>query len=241
MDSNYKPYSYIASFTRIDDILSTPQGNFEEIDELPDRDRLTFTNGFYANCSALFVDIRESSKLPSFYRRPVLAKIYRAYISETVAILNSGDKTREVNIVGDGVWAVFNTPYRSDINDVFRLACMINMLMKVLNYKLAKAGYTRGIRAGIGASYGRALMIKAGYQGSGINDIVYMGDVVNHAAKLAAKGNVGYSSPIFLGNVFVRNLDEHNSGLVRRDFYNDCFTSNAVNSAMSDWYDENCR
>lgn len=51
--------------------------------------------------------------------------------------------------------------------------------MKVLNYKLKKAGYDTPIKAGTGASWGRALMIKAGLSGSGINDVVYMGDVVN--------------------------------------------------------------
>jgi class 3 adenylate cyclase len=44
------------------------------------------------------------------------------------------------------------------------------------------------IRSGIGMSYGRALMIKAGFNGSGINDVVYMGDVVNRASKLAGLG-----------------------------------------------------
>jgi hypothetical protein len=54
---------------------------------------------------------------------------------------------------------------------------------------------------------GRALMIKAGYSGSGIADIVYMGDVVNAAAKLAAQGANGIGvSPIMIGNSFAGNL-----------------------------------
>lgn len=39
-------------------------------------------------------------------------------------------------------------------------------------------------RVGIGLAYGRALMIKAGYKGSTINEVVWMGDVVNEASKL---------------------------------------------------------
>ena len=38
-------------------------------------------------------------------------------------------------------------------------------------------------------------MIKAGYSGSGINDIVYMGDVVNRAAHLAHKAGQDFSTP----------------------------------------------
>ena len=43
MDSNHKTYDYLASFTRIDGILSQPDVNYEEVDALPDRDRLTFS------------------------------------------------------------------------------------------------------------------------------------------------------------------------------------------------------
>ena len=64
MDSNFKTYNYVSSFARLDDILSQSQSNYEEVTELPDRDRLTYSNGFYAYCSTLFVDTRDSSKLP---------------------------------------------------------------------------------------------------------------------------------------------------------------------------------
>lgn len=242
MDSNHKTYSYIDSFARIDKILATPRGNYEEVKELPDRDTLTFTNGFYANCTAIFIDLRDSSSLPGYYNRPSLAKLYRAYISECVAIMNAHDKTREVNIVGDAIWAVVNTPSKSDIDAVFSMAARLNSLMKVINYKLEKADYKNGpLKAGIGAEWGRALMIKAGYDGSGLNDVVYMGDVVNYAAKLAAKGNSSaFAPPIYLGNGFAGNLNENNTGLVTKDYANDCYTAQVIMPDMNDWYDANC-
>jgi hypothetical protein len=106
---NYREYSYTSSSDRIDDILSQPGGVFEEVDGLPDRDKLSFTNGFYGMCSAVFIDIRDSSGLTDQHKRPTLAKIYRAFISEMVAVLNSDPFVREVNIVGDCVWAVYKT------------------------------------------------------------------------------------------------------------------------------------
>ena len=243
MESNYAPYNHLSGLARIDDILAIPQSNFEEVDTLPSRDKLTFTNGFYANkCASVFVDIRDSSSLPSTYKRPALARLYRAYISETVAILNGCVKAVEVNIVGDCVWAIYNTPYKSDVDEVFAAIARVNSLMKVLNYKLNKAGYPTPIRVGIGASWGRALMVKAGLSGSGINDVVYMGDVVNHAARLASQGSNGWGvRPIFLSNDIVGNLnDDETRTLCTKDWTNDCYTADVVNIAMNDWYDENC-
>src|SRR4051794_35584612 len=119
MDSNHKTYDHVASFSRIDTILARPSTKYEERKELPDRDELTFENGFYAYCSALFIDIRDSSTLPDLYNRPALAKLYRAFISEMVAVLNSHEKAREINIVGDCVWGVFNTPTKPRIDELF--------------------------------------------------------------------------------------------------------------------------
>jgi hypothetical protein len=54
----------------------------------------------------MFVDIRNSSKLPDKYKRPRLARLYRAYISEIVAVTDGDTNCQEVNIVGDGLWGV---------------------------------------------------------------------------------------------------------------------------------------
>ncbi|MGG2110254.1 hypothetical protein ABFY60_07000 [Lysinibacillus pakistanensis] len=53
--------------------------------------------------------------------------------------------------------------------------------MSVLNFKFIKRWGVnfKDIQAGIGVALGRALVIKAGFSGSGINDLIYMVDVVN--------------------------------------------------------------
>lgn len=241
MDSNFKPYDHVASASRIRQILNQSDVNYSEVDSLPDRDRLTYSNGFYAYCSALFVDIRESSKLPSKYRRPTLARLYRAYVSEVVAIMNSDPYCREVNIVGDGAWAVYNTPSARDINDVFRIAYTINSMIQVLNYELQRRSIN-SISVGLGMSYGRALMIKAGYSGSGLHDVVYMGDVVNHSAKLAAHGNKTHSDePVMVSELFYENLTEDNKKLLRWNSQRGCWHGYVVNSSMESWFEQNCK
>lgn len=241
MDSNYRTYNYLSSFQRIDAILALPAGNYEEKDALPDRDTLTYTNGFYAYCSALFIDIRDSTKLPDVYNRPALAKLYRAFISEMTAIFNCLTFAREINIVGDCVWGVYNTSSTAQIDALFSTAAEANSLTKTLNYKLKKAGYDTPISVGIGISYGRALMIKAGSNGSGINDVVYMGDVVNAAARLASMGSNGWNvPPIMIDSVFQQNLNDHNKGLLARRA-DGVYQGNFINLAMEDWHNENCK
>ena len=85
-------------------------------------------------------------------------------------------------------------------------------------------------------------MIEAGLSGSGISDVVYMGDVVNQASKLAAKGGGAVvSQPIILDSVFRQNLNDHNKGLTTFSSAADAYTANAVITSMEDWYKANCQ
>jgi class 3 adenylate cyclase len=239
VDGNYKAYDYVKSSERIREILNQPAGTFQEVDGLPDRDKLTFTNGFYGTCSALFIDIRGSSALTQKHKRPTLAKIYRAFISEMVALLNSDLYVREVNIVGDCVWAVYNTPLKSRIDDVFGIAYQANTLKNLLNYHFAKKNIDP-ISIGIGADWGRALMIKAGYNGSGINEVIYMGDVVNRAAHLAHEAGRVWRHPIYVGQAFQGNLNEHNRNLLTSRYVQGLgtiYSGDVVRTDMNAWVD----
>lgn len=240
MESNYKNYDFTNSRDRLDEILNASNSSFEELNSIPSRSKLSYQNGFYVKCTALFVDIRESSKLPEKHKRPALAKIYRSYISELTAILNGNSNCKEINIHGDSVWGVFNTPKQADIDSVFSTAAQIASIVDILNCKLEKKNFST-IKIGIGIDYGRALMILAGYKGSGINDVVWMGDVVNQASKLCGYGNKGLSDKrIMLSNVIHHNLNQANKDLCSWNSDRNCWNCNIVNTNMNSWYQSNC-
>lgn len=229
MESNYKSYDFDKSIERIDEILNSSDNNYEEKDTIPSRNNLTFTNGYYVNCTAIFVDICDSSDLPNQHRRPVLAKIYRSFISEMVALFNGCPLCKEVNIHGDCVWGIFDTTTKSDIVTCFCLAAKAHSLIKAINKRLASKKYST-YSVGIGIDYGRALMIKAGYKGSTINDVVWMGDVVNQACHLASHGNQSVGDyTIMLSQIIYDNIDDEECQkyIDWNNSYN-CYHSSAV-------------
>lgn len=235
-------YDVEKSAGRIDEILNASNSNYDDITYIPSRSSLTYTNGFYVKVTALFIDIVGSSDMTDDHKRPTLAKMYRAFISECTAIMNASDLCKEININGDCVWGVFETPYKSQVDSVFSIAAELNSLIEILNYKLEKKGYST-ISVGIGMDYGRALMVKAGYSGSGLNDVIWMGDVVNSACHLANKAGRNGKKPVVVSSIVYSNLNEHNQGIV----YQTTIDSNTVyhgyiyNVKMREWYDENCK
>lgn len=240
MESSHKLYDFEKSRARIDEILNTSDARFEEVDSIPSREKLTYNNGFYVYCTAMFVDIRKSTALTEKYRRPTLARIYRTFISEVVAVINGNSDCSEIFIQGDCVWAVFNTPFKRDIDYAFSTAARVSSIIDTMNCKFKKKGIDP-ISIGIGLDYGRALMIKAGYSGSSINDIVWMGDVVNNAAKIARYGNrEWYDNETMCATVIYDNLNEHNRNLLSYSTHRSCYHGNIINGEMDKWVTDNC-
>ncbi len=241
MKTTNKNYNFEKSLERIDKILNSNDNNYvENGNKIPSREKLTFTNGFYVDVSAIFVDIRDSSSLSNSHRRPTLAKIYRSFISEVVAIMNGESNCNEINIIGDCVSGVFETQTKTDIDNLFSTACRINALIEIINCKLTKRNI-KNIKVGIGIDDGRALMIKAGHKGSEINEIVWMGDVVNNASNLCNNANRFNSKAILVSKEIYGDLNSHNKKCFSWNFNYSCYESNAVISFMNDWLNENCR
>ena len=236
-------YDVNKSSDRMDEILDASNSNYSDKNYIPTRNSLTYTNGYYVNVTALFIDIVGSSDMTDEHQRPTLAKIYRSFISESIAIMNSEDICREININGDCVWGVFETPKKADIDKVITISAKLYSMIKILNYKLRKKNYSE-ISVGIGIDYGRALMIQAGYSGSSINEVIWMGDVVNSACHLANKGGRNGRKVVIASNVIYNNINDNNKKLFT-SYYDyteqrSLYEGTIINTAMEDWYKDNC-
>lgn len=256
MRGNYQKFKFENSLSRIDDILSST-ANYEESDDIPKKDDLTYKSGKYVQCASLFIDLRGSTDLIETQGRKskTLARIYRAYISEIVAIVNSFQTCKEINIVGDCVSAMFAGKEETSqpaVIEALQSASMCNGMMKVLNVKFQKKwdGFQE-LKAGIGVALGRALVIKAGFSGSGISDLIYMGDVVNRASKMCGLAYKDFTAPICVTEAvylsagsFIANSDNQQTfqdflTLKYHPKYGSVYTGYFHRVDLADWAEEN--
>lgn len=235
MEAKYSSYDLNKSVERIDEVLDESDSSYEDKKSIPPRDSLTFNNGFYVDCSSLFIDIRGSKDLNDKHTRPVLAKIYKAYISELVAVLKNHSKVNEIYIEGDAVWGVFDTPKKGDIDELFSISAMCSSLIDILNIKYKKKGYSE-LEVGIGMTYGSSLLIKSGYKGSGINEVVWLGKLVGEAAMLCSYGNrTSSDKEVMVSTVCYNNLKEENQRLLSKNQNRDCYHGSVINTGMNNW------
>jgi hypothetical protein len=237
-----KTYDFTASFERLQDILDSAE-TFESVNTVPNSDKLSYSNGYYFKCYAIFIDIRDSSTLPAKYQKRTLAKIYRAYISEVVALFQSSAKCKEINIVGDSIWAIYNAKTKDDVSEVFHAASAASSIINTLNYKLCKKGIDP-IKVGIGIDKGDALMILAGFKGSGVNDVIYMGGVVNNASKLCSKGSKNGMGSMIISSGVYNDLEGKHYGtsyyqtFFKKNYLENYYHATIEKTDMNDWLKE---
>lgn len=235
MEATYSSFDYQKSIERISELLDTSDASYEDHTGIPARDRLTFANGFYVDVTVLFVDMRKSKELSEKHTRPVLAKIYRTYISETVAVLKGNATISEVYIEGDGVWAVFNTTTKAEVVSVFETAAQIASLVDIINIKLQRKGYSK-FEVGIGIDDGESLYIKAGHKGSNINEVVWIGRVVGAAAAMCKNANSSWvDGELMASTIVYRSLTDKYKGFLEWNYNRQCYQGNVRNILMNEW------
>ena len=202
----FKSYDYKSRKKEVEKILDNTDA-VNEVKKFPRDADFTYTNGYKAWAGAIFVDLRESTKLFTEKTDVDIAKVIRGFTSEIIEILRKdADDTelKEIGIRGDCVYAIYSTPSKDEIVDIANRAIYINTYMKMLNKLLSIRGLPN-IKAGIGLATKETLVVKAGRKSSGINNLVWIGESVAKAAKLADLGNKNGISPIVMSSTFHYN------------------------------------
>ena len=206
-------YDYKNGKSRIEEILNNKMEIIEK-EKVPKDDNFTFDNGYYSWVSAIFVDIRDSSKLFTDKDKEKVAKIIRSFTSEIIEILREDDNLREIGIRGDCVYAIYTTPNQSDTYEIAEKTFFINTFMEMLNILLEEKSYPT-IKVGIGMSTAQELVVKAGRKNVSINSKVWIGDAVTKASNLSSLGNKDGVLPIVFSELsyinFIEKLVENTS------------------------------
>ena len=86
-------------------------------------------------------------------------------------------------------------------------------------------------------------MVKAGYSGSGINDVIWMGDVVNTAWHLENKAGRGIRNKIVVTEQIYNNLNDSHKKLLSEfvDGETTLYEGDIIRKNMDNWYNENCK
>lgn len=244
-------YDYKKGKERIGEILNESVEVIKK-DKLPKENEFTFDNAYQSWVTGLFVDIRESTQLFTIKNKNTVSRLIRSFTSEIIEILrldsqgNVDDNLREIGIRGDCVYAIYTSPKKEDEYEIADKSFYINTFIKMLNTLLRKKNYPT-IKVGIGVSTATELVVKAGRDGVGINNLVWIGSAVTKASKFSGIGNKDGNMPLVFSEVsycyFIDQLKKNNPNAeswfhrFEDDDLGAYYTANVIIKDFNNWID----
>lgn len=183
---------------KINNISNLTDGKIDEISD----------NQIYkASFSVVAIDIIDSVKLNDGLNIETYNKIISEFAFGVSSIMKEYNGLW-ITIQGDMVYAIFESKNKSEIDKVFDLACYLNTFMSHLNKNINKLlGINKIIEAGIGIWFSfENYITKVGK--SGDRDIVFMGEAVNKANKLANLAGRNNFKNILFNDLLHNNFSE---------------------------------
>lgn len=193
-------YKIINSSTEVAD-----KNNISDI-ESETNGSLTFNNGIRSWVSSIFIDLVNSTELFKSKNDKTIAKIIRTFASETIQILNDTQMYKRIGVRGDCVFAIFASPSKENVVEVFNMAVEINTLKKMIN-KILQQNNMPQIDYGIGVGLSKDLVIKVGKKGV-INDLVFIGKAVVNASNLSNLASRNGFGSIAIDSLVYSNIVE---------------------------------
>ncbi len=236
-------YNYKKGKEKIIEILNT-KTNIIRAPYMPlDLEELTYDNAYLTWVGAIFIDIKGSSEL--FIKKDErLARLMRAFIREAIVIMADFELYREIGIRGDSVYAIYDINTREHLVRLFKVAITLNSFLRMLNKLIVEKGYDE-IEAGIGIGADENLIVKAGYERSGVSDRIWIGRAVVDASNLADMANRNGLMPICISDILYKriidDLVSKNEGFryfIKHNKELNIYECNIVDSELDKWIDE---
>ena len=191
----------------INKIISAEVLETDMSERLPLTNDLPDSNKIYCGkVSVLFVDMRDSTKLPDGFNNDELVRIYRSYIRAVVqAIRYSGGVVRD--FMGDGVLAVFidDEDGKSEDKAVYAARYIATAIDMFLNPVLNQVVKHR-ISCGIGIHTGEISLSKVGMKGKEQDEEAENAEIKLSMAFTREESNVELSNDGYLQRFFLKRM-----------------------------------
>jgi len=192
----------------------------EEIKKLPsdnEIDKLSDNKIYKIALTCIAVDIVESKKWNEKYKINEWSKIFSEFSYGISKIMREFDG-KWITIQGDGIYCIFNSSIKKEIDSAFNCCCALNTFKEQLNNnieKYIKVNETINtyddnyIDYGIGMYFSSENYIsKIGIRKE--RKIVFMGDAVNYANMLSKEASRNNYESILFNDLIEENFTEEN-------------------------------
>ena len=162
-------------------------------------------------------------------------KEYSTLVQSIFAFLNENPRCMDIQSFDNCMVAVFETPFKPDIDNALDSVGKINALFNMVNKQHKAAGVGK-IKKGIGMVYGRVLMSVLSKESEPICN--WSGEnfqtVLSYSKDAATEGSL-----VYVSFSIYNNLKEDYQKLFSKDLFDNKYLAQPVNIAMDKWNNSN--
>ena len=156
------------------------------------------------NATVLYADLKESTKMVNEYKKTFSAEVYKSYLTACCELIKNIDGVI-TSFDGDRVMAVYIGDSKN--TNAVKTALQINyMVLKVINPKIKEVyeNTVFEIKQVVGIDTSELFVARTGIRGD--NDLVWVGNAANMAAKMCAIRDGNFST--FISNEVYERIHE---------------------------------
>lgn len=155
----------------------------------------------------------------------------RATITESIyAALAEHPKCKDIFALGNYIVAVYDTPFKNDIDTALDCVGKVNALFNLVNKIYGQSMHPNLVR-GIGMNYGKVLLVKS-VEGDK-PQYVWSGDAVNAATALSEQAAA--EEKVYASFTIYNNLKEDYQKLFKQVPFEEYYEAMPVNITMNKW------
>ena len=159
----------------------------------------------------------------------------RATITEAIyAVLSEHPKCKDIFSLGNYIVAVFDTPFKNDIDAMLDCVGKVTALFNLANKIYGQSMHAKLVY-GVGMNYGKALLVKS-MEGDNPK-FVWSGDAIGAASTLSEKATS--DSKVYASFTIFNNLKEDYQKLFNKVPFDDYYEATPVNILMTKWINAN--
>lgn len=198
----------------------------ESKNKIPDKKLSNNSQSYFINSTVLVVHIKVLEK-----EKKVKLIHTQTIIPEVLNIFKASKSFYSMKLHNEHLIGIFDTPYKSNVQEVFSLGARINSMIKIANYYFSENGK---IQFGIGISDGEILISAIEDENTDQNHLLFQGNPYTEAIEMSK----AVMNKIAVNSVVYNNLSENQKRLLGFNYDKNFYFGSIIRTKIDNWHEK---
>lgn len=232
MKTNKKIFNIDESVKRMNSILDN-QNIIQKVNNDIDLSTLDYYKTYELEAACISISLHINTN--ELHQDLKLYKQYKCLLSEFSSIMNEDERSIEFTVNTIHNFSTLFSVRDNNIAFLIDISAKIISLLNILNIVFINNDYGK-ISIGIGVDFNKIYVTREGFDGSGINEVLWSGDALDNSYRLSSIANIGLNNnPIMITKRVFQYLPDKYKAFFNFNEMANCYHASLVNNKLKLW------